>query len=720
MGIPNPNKKWYLIIRSSIEDLREYLIKPGQTRIGRETDNDIVLMDPTASAHHAEVSYDQITNTISIQDLKSTNGTFVNGKKIHATQRMQEEDQIRIGHCYISIIDAEKRSSATTSVRPATTKVTGELIMESADQYGALLHEISLQLVNIRNLDSALVEISVLIKRMVGAEECQIVREVEFNKQNNLPISGAIVQQTIENRSAIIFADSPKGSSKTIEPITRPIQSMLLVPAVIDQQVVALIYARKPRLAPNPFNDGDLQLVLAVGNQVAMSIQRNQVENDLAHRSSHDELTDLPNRNLFLERLNKSISRTTQEKNFEFAVLFFDIDNFKDVNDSLGHATGDKLLVAVAERLKHNVRNIDFNNVISRFGGDEFAILLDNIKGNLFALSAANRLKDVLSNPFNINGKQIYATVSMGVAVSSLGYDNSDDILRDADMAMYQAKNLGKSRVEIYDKAMHERVSERLRMGTALRQGALQKEFLLHYQPIISLQNGQIVGHEALLRWHTPNRGILYPADFMHAIDTADLIYSTDYWVLQNACMQAAKWQKEFQNTPPLFMSVNLSAKNIKHPNLVKNITHLFQKTNLDPGSLHMEITEKVSTPDDEGAIEVIRELRSLGIRISLDDFGTGYSALNYLARLPIDALKIDRSFISMIGKNLDSHKIIEMIKSLADHLGLSLIAEGVETAEQAVFLQSIQCNYAQGFYYSKALDSQAATKLLKSDHNWE
>ena len=286
-------------------------------------------------------------------------------------------------------------------------------------------------------------------------------------------------------------------------------------------------------------------------------------------------------------------------------------------------------------------------------------------------------------------------------------------------MAMYQAKELGKARVEIYDKAMHDRVSERLSMGTALRQGALQKEFRLHYQPIVALQSGRIVGFEALIRWYSPDRGILNPADFFYAIDTAGLIFSTDQWVLYNACLQAAEWQNKFLSEPPPFMSVNLSAINIKHPNLIDNIKHILQVSKLDPSCLHLEITEKVSAPDDESTIEVLKKLRSIGIRISLDDFGTGYSALNYLARMPIDVLKIDRSFVKMIGKNDDSQKVIEMIKMLANHLGITVIAEGVEKAEQISFLRSINCEYVQGYFFAKPLDSILATELIESGPQW-
>jgi len=719
MGNNLTKKAWFLIIRSSTDDLREHPLEPGRNNIGRAYDNDIILQDLAASGHHAEIHIDPNTDVVSIRDLESTNGTFVNGKRIHDPQVLQQDDQIRIGHCFISFINTGKRSPHSYSTRYAPTKVTGELVLESVDQYGVLLHEVGQRLVNIPELNTALIEISGLIKRMIGAEECQIIMADKFDNLNEIGISDLVAQKIIETKSALIFSGALEKSLKGKEPITNPIQSLLLVPVIIDQKVAALIFARKSKQAPNPFNNSDLQLVLAVSNQVAMSIQRSHVEHELIHNSSHDSLTDLPNRALFIDRLSWSIARAKQEEGFEFVVLFFDIDDFKDVNDSLGHAIGDKLLIAVAERLKHNVRKIDINTVISRFGGDEFAILLDDIKGTLHALTAANRLKEILSKPYKINERQIFSSVSIGLALSSMGYEKPDDILRDADMAMYQAKELGKARIEIYDKAMHQRVSERLSMGTALRQGALQKEFRLHYQPIISLQSGRIVGHEALIRWYTPNRGILNPADFLYAIDTAGLMYSTDHWVLHTACIQAVEWQNKFPSDPPLFISVNLSPKNIKHPNLIENIKHVLQVTKLDPGSLHLEITEKASAPDDEDAIEVLRTLRSIGVQISLDDFGSGYSALNYLARLPIDVLKIDRSFVMMIGKSDDSQKVIEMIKSLAKLLGLIVIAEGVEKAEQIAFLQSIHCEYVQGYFYAKPSNTQAATELLESGRQW-
>lgn len=716
------NNTWVLIIRSSNAGFNEHILKPGSNHLGREEGNDCVLYDNAASSHHADVYFDQTANSVTIRDLDSTNGTFVNGKRINKHQALHHEDQVRIGHCLITVSYSEKRTSQKHPTHLIPTKVTGALILESIDQYGFLLHEVSQQLVHTPDLDSALIEISELIKRIVGAEECQVLLADKIDDLKMFGIQASLIQNIIKNQSAIIFSDVPRAlSKKDEEPITQHIQSKMLVPVIIDQIVVALIYARKSKQSQNSFTNSDLQIVLAISNQVAMSIHRSRVEGELIHSSNHDALTDLPNRVFFLDHLNRSIHRSKLDNGIGFAVLFFDIDDFKVVNDSLGHATGDKLLIAVAERLKHNIRNIDIvsrNSVIARFGGDEFAILLDDIDESKYATITANRLKDILSKPYNIIGKQIFITVSIGVAMSTNNYDKSDDILRDADMAMYHAKELGKSRVEVYDKTMHARVSERLRMGTALRQGALHKEFRLHYQPIISMQTGQIVGFEALMRWYTPDRGILSPAAFLDVIDTAGLMYSTDHWVLEKACRQAVEWEKKFPNRTAPFISVNLSAGNIKKPNLLDNIKQVLQETTLDPSKLWLEITEKVSAPNDKIAIDVLKKIRSTGVRISLDDFGSGYSALNYLARFPVDALKIDALFIKMIGVD-DSQKIIEMIITLANHLGLTVIAEGVETAEQRNYLRSINCQYTQGYFYAKPLDVQAATKLLETNRHW-
>ena len=703
---------WFLIIQSSNEDRREHSLKPGCNALGRRKDNDVVLQDAAASGHHAEIHYEPSSRTVTITDLQSTNGTFVNGRRLQDSQVLHHEDHIRIGFCLITLISPEIQTPEKTIPIHAHTKVTSELILESVENYGVLLYEVGQRLVSLPYLDKALFEITELIKRMLAAEECQIILDDGFDQLEERGIPAAVVEATIKNQAANSFVKYSEGEGQ----IPRTAWSMLLVPVPIDGEVAALILLRKPWHPSNSFYKSDLHLVLAVSNQIALSIQRHRVEGQLLHNSSHDALTDLPNRGMFLDRLGSSIARAKERHDTEFAVLFSDIDNFKVINDSLGHVVGDKLLVAIADRLRHNVRKIDTvarASVVSRFGGDEFAILLDDIKESRFALAAASRLKELMSGPYKIDGKEIFATVSIGVAMSNNDYALPEDILRDADIAMYRAKELGKERVEVYDKAMHARVLKRMHIGNALRRGALHKEFRLHYQPIVSLQDGRIAGHEALLRWHTPSGDILEPDDFMEAIDTAGLLYTADQWVLENACSQEVEWQDQFLSAPPLFMSVNISAKYFKHPKLVESIGQALQKTKLEPNHLWLEITERVGATEDASAIAVLKDLHSMGVRISLDDFGTGYSALNYLARFPVDALKIDKSFIRMIGVQQESLRIIEMIRALANHLGLILIAEGVEHSGQISFLRSIKCEYVQGFYFARPTDACSATKLL-------
>jgi diguanylate cyclase (GGDEF)-like protein len=716
----NENKAtWFLIIRSRDEGLKEHILSSGQNTLGREEDNDITLNDTAASAYHAEIHYDQANDTVAILDKNSTNGTFVNGKRISQQQELHHEDQIRIGYCLITIIMSQSPSLLRHISNNSSTNVTSDLILESVDHYAILLHDIGKRLVNITDLDIAFLEITELIKRMIGADECYIIMEEQFDKIGEKGIPKAFAEEIIKNKTATLFSNADVTDYNTYEETTVQIDSlipMLLVPVMVDEQVAALIFATKPLGTANHFYKNDLQLVLAVSNQVAMSIQRSRVSSELIHTSRHDSLTELPNRASFLERLDHSITQAKTDRAFKYAVLFLDIDDFKIVNDKFGHTAGDKFLQAMAERIIHNVRKTDFisrNIVIARFGGDEFAILMNDIEEDQYAVATALRLQEKLSEPFNIDGQRIYSDVSIGVAISRLGYENPESILRDADMAMYQAKELGKSRVAVYDESKHYQFSERIRMKEALKHGAIEEETQVYYQPIVSVQKMRLAGFEALIRWHTKDRGILGPADFMDAIDTEGLIYSTDHWVIFNACRQAVEWQNRFPELKDLITSINLSAENLAHPNLFDNIKQIIKDTNMPPELLWFEITEDVATSDDEKVIEVLTQMRDMGMRISLDDFGTGYSALNYLARLPLDGLKIDHSLISMIGSSEHAKRIIEMIKALTSHLGLAVFAEGVENEEQIAFLRSLGCDYLQGFYFSKPLDFQSSTKLL-------
>ena len=466
---------------------------------------------------------------------------------------------------------------------------------------------------------------------------------------------------------------------------------------------------------------------------------RKLAESQLLHDAFHDALTGLPNRALFMDRLGHAVERVKRHENSIFAVLFVDLDRFKVINDSLGHQSGDRLLITVAERLKHCLRSGD---TLSRLGGDEFTILLEDIKDVTEATNIAERIQASLRLPFNLGAQEVFITTSIGIVLSPTDYEQLEDILRDADTAMYRAKANGKACYRVFDKSMHLRAVTLLQLENDLRRavlslaklpsysesnirlGTLEKmteEFHVHYQPIVSLASGKITGFEALLRWEHPERGLLSPAEFIPIAEETGLIVPLGYWVLRTACYQTRAWQKRFPTTPPLTISVNLSSKQFLQPDLIRQIEQILGESDLDACNLRLEITESAIMENSETAATMLLQLRSMGIEIYIDDFGTGYSSLSYLQRFPVNALKIDRSFISRMGVEGEDSEIVRTIVMLADKLGIDVIAEGVETAEQLEQLREICCVQAQGqgYFFSKPLDSQAAETLIADLPQW-
>jgi len=411
-----------------------------------------------------------------------------------------------------------------------------------------------------------------------------------------------------------------------------------------------------------------------------------------------------------MNRLAHAIHLGKQCNDFLFAVLFLDLDRFKLVNDSLGHLTGDELLIAIARRLQTGVREGD---TLARIGGDEFAILVNDIKDASDAVHVAERIKQELTLPFNLSGHQVFTSASIGVVLSSQTQSWPDDILRDADLAMYHAKALGKARYEVFDTAMHGQAFARLQLETDLRQAIECQEFRLHYQPIVSLETGIITGFEALVRWEHPTRGLISPAEFIPVTEETGLIIPIGQWVLQEACRQMQEWQVQFPLSPPLTISVNLSVKQFTQLDLTQQVAQILRETNLDAGSLRLEITESVLIDNAESVTAVLLQLKALGVLLSLDDFGTGYSSLSYLHRFPIDSLKIDRSFVSRMGFGDKNSKIVQAITLLAKVLDIEVIAEGIETVEQQAQLCDLHCNYGQGYLFSRPLNSATASVLL-------
>jgi diguanylate cyclase (GGDEF)-like protein/PAS domain S-box-containing protein len=438
--------------------------------------------------------------------------------------------------------------------------------------------------------------------------------------------------------------------------------------------------------------------------QIQDITDRKRAEERLLHEAMHDVLTGLPNRALFMDHLKLSVERVKRRDDRLFAVLFLDLDRFKIINDSLGHMVGDQLLVGIARRLETCLRPGD---TVARLGGDEFTILLEDLNGAAEAIDVAERLQKSLARPFNLNGHEVFTTVSIGIALSATGYDRPDDVLRDADTAMYRAKMLGKARHEVFDKTMHALAMNLLQMESDLRRAVERGEFFLQYQPIITLEVGAVRGFEALVRWRHPERGLVSPDDFIPIAEETGLIIPIGQWVLEEACRQIHQWQEQLPQYPPLQISVNLSVKQFMNPDLIKHINAALVETGVDPHSLKLEITESMVMENVEAAIAMMGQLRSLGIELSIDDFGTGYSSLSYLHRFPISTLKIDRSFVSRMTSNNENAEIVRTIIMLARSLKMDVVAEGVETAEQLAQLKALDCEYGQGYYFSKPLSAE-------------
>jgi diguanylate cyclase (GGDEF)-like protein/PAS domain S-box-containing protein len=462
---------------------------------------------------------------------------------------------------------------------------------------------------------------------------------------------------------------------------------------------------------------------LAIRDRQGKPLRMAGSQTDITEGKVSDPLTGLPNRLLFLDRLDRLMKHAMRHKDRSFAVLFLDLDAFKMINDSLGHLIGDQLLLGVSKRLEKCLRVSDTvarlgqdTFTLARMGGDEFTVLLDDLKEPGDAERAAERVMEGLSAPFELEGKEVFTSASIGIALWNSAYTDAEDIMRDADTAMYRAKSLGKARYEVFNADMRASVMARLELETDLRRAIDRGEFRNFYQPIVSLETGEITGFEALMRWEHPKRGLLGPKEFIAVAEDTGLIRELGWWSLREACWKISQWKAHLSPGRDLVVSVNLSIKQFMQPNLVENIGALLQELKLSPQCLKLEITESTVMEDPSTAIQMLQHMKALGIRLAIDDFGTGYSSLSYLHRFPLDTLKIDRSFISGAACGENGMEIARTIMPLAKNLRLDVVAEGVETAEQVQELKRLDCKFAQGYFFSKPLSSDEAEAML-SEH---
>lgn len=438
--------------------------------------------------------------------------------------------------------------------------------------------------------------------------------------------------------------------------------------------------------------------------------ERKRIEEQMVHDAFHDALTGLANRKLFMEHLRMTLARAKREQNSLFAVLFLDFDRFKVINDSLGHAEGDRLLIAIAGRLKFILRPGD---LVARLGGDEFTILLNELDSAEDALKIAERIHTEMGNPFDLGGSEIVTSASIGIAFGNNDYNQAEEILRDADIAMYRAKTKGKACHQIFDQTMHDEARNRLHIEREMRQALEQKEFCLYYQPIVDLKTGILAGFESLIRWNHPVRGMVSPGEFIPIAEENNMILPLGRWILHESCRQLRQWQRENMSAENLVISVNLSSKQFIQPDLVEQVASALVETGLPPKCLKLEITESYLMENSDLAVTTISRLRALGLQLSLDDFGTGYSSLSYLHSLPVSFLKIDRSFVIRMMESKENSEMVETIIRLAQNLKMKVIAEGIETTEQMAHLQMLNCEYGQGYFFSKPVAPELAGNLI-------
>ncbi|MDQ3130751.1 MAG: EAL domain-containing protein [Acidobacteriota bacterium] len=458
---------------------------------------------------------------------------------------------------------------------------------------------------------------------------------------------------------------------------------------------------------------GELQHHIAEQERISDALRESK---DLfRHAAFHDGLTNLPNRNQFIETLKFLLQECKEKPDFKFAVLFLDLDRFKTVNDSLGHSTGDRLIKHVAERLAGTIYEGD---LVARFSGDEFAIIVQDVRDASEMLNFAELIKHKISSPFIVGGRKIFTSVSIGIALGNSSYTEAEEILRDADIAMYHAKESGKDYV-IFDKMMHTRAVTRMQLETDLRMAVERDEFCVYYQPIIDLSTMRLAGFEALMRWNHPVRGLVPPVEFIPVCEDTGLIIPVTLWILRESCNQLVNWKRQFPNSP-LMMSVNLSGKHFTNNDLVAQISDILSETGINPADLKLELTESAVMENAERVISMLRELKNLGVQLSIDDFGTGYSSLSYLHRFPIDTLKVDRSFVSEMETGSENGEIVRTIISLAKTLRMNVVAEGIESIHQIHQLQILGCEYGQGFLFSRPVPRVEAEKLLEDMNRWQ
>jgi diguanylate cyclase (GGDEF)-like protein len=443
---------------------------------------------------------------------------------------------------------------------------------------------------------------------------------------------------------------------------------------------------------------------------------RQELQSKLLNIVLHDSLTGLPNRVLFLRKLESALNRAKQDQNYQFAVLFLDCDRFKVINDSLGHFVGDELLIAIARRIQATLSPFD---TFARFGGDEFAVLLENVRDLGMVKDVAENIIQQLSLPFNLSRYEVFMDASIGINWGDPNYEKPEFIMRDADTAMYRAKALGRARFHIFDPVMHREAIQLLELENDLRRAVERQEFIVYYQPLVSLGTGRINGFEALVRWQHPKHGLIMPTEFIPAAEEMGLIYPITSWIFKSVCQQLHIWESSPVRSESLTISINLSARLFSNPNFLNQIDTIVRESQVNPASIELEITEGVIMENSEAVRNILYQLKQRQFRLVIDDFGTGYSSLSYLHSFPLNAIKIDKSFVRRMQDNKENMGLVPAMIGIAHSMGMKAIAEGIETPEQLIQLRSLNCDLGQGYLFSPAVEQNRVIDLLTANPQW-
>ena len=553
----------------------------------------------------------------------------------------------------------------------------------------------------------------IALKSAKVAPPSLLLLDINMPEMNGYELCRLLKQEAVTQDVPIIFLSASGQTFNKVEAFAAGGVDYITKPFDINEVIVRIENQLKLKSAQAKIVELNSTLEQRIQERTAQLqaevAMRERAQAKLLRMALRDSLTDLPNRSWFLQKLKQELQKTQTEKSYQFAVICFDCDNFKVINDSLGHDVGDSLLKIIPSRLETCLPQ---NSSMARLGGDEFIILLPQIDNISTAITITQKIQHKFTFPFSVGKREIFLNFSLGIVLGTAEYDRPEKVLRNADLAMYQAKALGKGQYQIYNQKMHQRAVERLQLEIDLRKALKNNEFTLHYQPIICLKTGHISGFESLVRWQHPQHGIISPGKFIPVAEETGLIIPLGIWVLKEACKQIKIWQQKYHSFISLTVNVNVAVQQFSYSSLIEEIDKILVQTQLPAQCLKLEITESAIMENSDFAHGILQQLRDRDIKICIDDFGTGYSSLSYLHQFPVDNLKIDRSFVSRIKSIEEPNKVIDAIVNLAHHLDISVTAEGIETKEQLDYIKKVNCEYGQGYYFSKPLNSEAVEAM--------